>query len=497
MPNASLRAATYRRVSTEEQVSNHSLGNQADKLAAFAEQQGYAVVRDYVDPGHSGATRKRPGLEQLLHDARLGLFDTVLIYRLDRLARSTHLAYSVIQELMDVGVGVRSSSEPQIDSTTPMGKVSLGVTAIFAELERDTFMQRSQEGREKSLAAGIYNGGSVSYGYEIKDRRLVIQPQEAEVVRMIFQWYLEHRWATVRIAEELTALNIPTRFRGDGRLFRGKETLGCWRGGSIYRMLKSRTYIGEFQYGRRTASGKKDPDRVIKVAVPPIVDLEVWEAAQEMMVTNRVTALRNAKNIYMLKGLIRCAACGRSYLGAKTNGWAGYRCCGRVVPGAGPRHLACKNTHVPARMVEDPVWERITAILLDPGEVLGQQPLTLIPAELPLVEKALADARTSRERLTDLYLDANAGLSKEGYLSRLAGIDAQLAGLEARVLVLRDTQAQRRQQEQSEKRIYDLSAQYRDRLEHADDQLRQTLAHQLVKRITVQTDGSVDIEWVV
>ncbi|KQR15490.1 recombinase family protein [Deinococcus sp. Leaf326] len=270
------RAATYRRVSTEEQVSNHSLGNQSDKLAAFAEQQGYAIVRDYVDPGHSGTIRKRPGLEQLLQDAQAGLFDTVLI---DRLARSTHLAYTLIQELVDAGVGVRSYSEPQIDSTTPMGKVSLGVTAIFAELERDTFMQRSREGRRKGVTSGLHGGGLIPYGYELKDRRMVINESTAEVIRMMFNWYAESRWSATKISRELNALNVPTLYRLTGRLINGQMTPGFWHPATVLHILKNRVYMGEHQFGRQNGGRTNPLSDVLAVQVPAIVTPEVWEAA--------------------------------------------------------------------------------------------------------------------------------------------------------------------------------------------------------------------------
>jgi site-specific DNA recombinase len=493
------RAATYRRVSTEEQVSNHSLGNQSDKLAAFAEQQGYAVVRDYVDPGHSGATRKRPGLEQLLQDAKAGLFDTLLIYRLDRLARSTHLAYTLIQELMDAGVGVRSYSEPQIDSSTPMGKVSLGVTAIFAELERDTFMQRSKEGRRKSAASGIHGGGPVPYGYAIQDRRLVVHEQDAAVVRMMFNWSAEHRWSVNRIARELSTLNILAHHRAIGRLTNGRAAGGFWHDSSVRIILKNPVYRGEYQYGRLTSKGKNLWDGVLAVEVPAIVTTEIWEAAQQTFVINARTSRRNAKRIYMLKSLMRCASCGRTYSGNTKFGETRfvYKCGGRSHRHVNPHLPPCSAPHLNGIRLEAQIWERITEILGAPDEALAQQPLTIVPAELPLVEKALGEIKVSQERLTDLYLDAHGSMSKESYLTRLAAFEEQRAGLEARLLVLRDTESHRRQQEKLERHLHDLSTRYRDHLAQADDQLRQTLAHQLIKRISVHLDGSLDIDWVV
>lgn len=494
-----LRCAIYTRVSTLEQAeTNHSLDSQASKLAAFADQQGYMVARQYVDGGHSGATRDRPDLTRLLADARAGLFDSVLIYRLDRLARSTYLAYSLIQELADAGVGVRSYSEPQIDSTTPMGKVSLGVTAIFAELERDTFMQRSRDGTRKAVEKGLYSGGITAYGYTTQDKRLVIHEPEAEVIRMIFGWCVEHGWSNIRIAEELTSLKIPTRYRLAGRGVRGKATATFWRAGAILRILKNTTYRGEYRYGKRNAkAGQPGAHGITMAAAPAIVSPETWEAAQITLSRNRLIAPRNAKHTYMLRSLIRCGACGRTYIGTRGRGGYWYACNGRVLRGSTPKAHRCLNPYVRGPDLEEQVWAYITAVLRDPAHALEQLPESLIPAEVPHVEKALRAAQASRARLTDLYLDASGGMTKSDYLTRLATLDEETATLEARLTELRDVEAQRLAQEKRDRGLWALADQYRERLATASDLDRQRLAHELVRIITVQADGTVDVEYAV
>ncbi|WP_339096239.1 recombinase family protein [Deinococcus sp. VB142] len=497
-------AAIYTRVSTEEQTENYSLEAQASILKAFADQQGSVVVAEYVDAGQSGTKLERPALTRLLADAQAKQFDTVLIYRLDRLARRTHLAYSIIQQLADAGVGVRSYSEPQIDSTTPMGKVALGVTAIFAELERDTFLQRSKDGMRKAVEKGYYTGGIVAYGYKVEDRRLVIHEEEAEVVRMIFGWCVERRWSNIKIAAELTRLNIPPRYRRDGRGIRGVATAHWWRAGGVLRILKNTTYKGEYRYGKRnakTGSGKADSgtNGITVCACPAIVSPEVWDEAQKVLTSNRLTAMRNARNVYMLKSLIKCGNCGCTYVGNRGPTWAGYICCGRSGRASMPKKTAerCKNPNLSMPDIEGPIWERICTIINDPEHHLEQRPLSLIPAELPHAEKALAQAQASRSRLTDLYLDPAAGMSKTDYLSRAATLDTQIAELQERVNVLSDRAQQQANAQAQAESLRALAERYRDLLTDADDLTRQQLAHALVRRITVQKDGSVDVEWAV
>lgn len=498
------RTALYSRVSTTEQADhNHSLEVQDAKLTALAGQLGSTVARRYVDPGHSGTKRERPGLIQLLADAQAGLFDTVLIYRLDRLARSTHLAFQLVKELSDVGVGVRSLSEPQIDSTTPMGKVSLGVTAIFAELERDTFMQRSRDGVRRAVEKGLYGGGVTAYGYVVENKRLVIHEQEAEIVRMIFGWTVERHWSNIRIADELTRMNIPPRYRALGRGIRGVRTAHWWRAGAVLRILKNTTYRGEYRYGKRntkSGSGKADSGKngITTCECPAIVTPEVWDAAQAVLVSNRIVAMRNAKHVYMLRGLIRCENCGCSYVGTKGTTWSGYKCCGRSIRAAIPKATGekCMNPTLPMRDIEPHVWERIVRVLTDPAQHFAEQPLNLIPAELPHVEKALGDARKSKARLTDLYLDPSGGLEKADYLQRAGALDVQVAELEARLTELRDADQLRRERAALEQEVHRLSDQYRDALATADDTLRQRLAQHFVERVVVGRDGSMDVSWV-
>lgn len=490
------RIATYRRVSTDEQTTNHSLESQASILRAFADQQGYTVARDYVDGGWSGASRERPALEQLLADAKDGLFETVLIYRLDRLARSTYLAYSLIQELADLGVGVRSYSEPQIDSSTPMGKVSLGVTAIFAELERDTFMQRSRDGTRKAVKEGKYVGGITAYGYQAENKQLVIYEPEAEVVRMVFDWVGRQGWSTTKVAQELTRLNIPTKYRRDGRGIRGEGTATYWRAGGVQRLLKNTTYKGEYRYGKRNTKGPSGKD-IITVPCPAIVSPELWDAAQATLKRNMLTATRNAKHTYMLKSLIKCGSCGCTYVGTKGGKWQGYYCSGRAERSGKLGVERCKNPGLSMATIEPEVWQHICNLLSDPESHLEERPLTLVPAELPLARTALTQAQESRKRLTDLYLDPNGLLSKAEYLERLTGMDTQIAELESRISQLSDTAAQELVYQQQADELRALAERYRDALGSADDTLKQTLAHHLVKRVLVQPDGSVDVEWVI
>ena len=151
-------------MSTEEQAHNFSIQNQVEALLKYCEQNGYQVIKQYIDPGWSGTILERPALSELLHDAKAKLFDMVLVYKLDRLFRSNRHMYNTMAEFEELGIAFASITEP-FDTTTTMGKAYLGMASTFAEWERNTFMERSRDGLRKAVEQGIFSGGIVTYGY--------------------------------------------------------------------------------------------------------------------------------------------------------------------------------------------------------------------------------------------------------------------------------------------------------------------------------------------
>lgn len=486
------KAALYRRVSTAEQAeTNYSLDTQRDILTAYAKQQGYEIVRDYVDPGYTGTTRDRPALTQMLGEAASRTFDAVLIYRLDRLARTPYVSYSIIHELTQAGVDLMSYTEPQVNTTTPMGKASLGILSTFAEMERDTFLQRSRDGTHKAVSQGYYPGGVVAYGYQLEDRKLIIHEQEAEVIRLIYGWAAERGWTTIRIAQELTTLGIPTRYRTTGKGFHGVPKATQWQGGAVYRLLTNPVYRGEYQYGRRGGSPAQ-PRTVTTHQVPPIVAEDQWYAVQEGLTRNKLTASRNSRRTYMLRSLIKCGTCGRTYVGTHNRGWTGYMCGGRA-PRIGRENQRCKSPPIKAADLEPEIWDAITRMVLNPDAHLSSTPAPDYTVELAHVRKGLKQARAGRSRLTDLYLEGH--LDKPDYLTRAATLDAQVATLEMQERTLTDETEQQRTRTRQIKELHTLAAQYHDDIHEADDATRQRLAHLCIRRITIQPDRSADVEW--
>ncbi len=148
------RVALYARVSTKDQ----DVGLQLDELRAAAEQRGWEVVAEHIDDGVSGAKAKRPGLDALLGDAQAGKVDVVLVWKLDRLARSLQHLLQVLDDLQEWGVGFASLRDPGIDTTSAAGRLLLQVLGAFVEFERSLIRERVTAGVTRAQAAGKHCG---------------------------------------------------------------------------------------------------------------------------------------------------------------------------------------------------------------------------------------------------------------------------------------------------------------------------------------------------
>lgn len=209
------RAAIYTRVSTDDQAAGYGLDVQLAKCSAMATVKGWDVVSVFSDDGISGTldAARRPGLQALLTSACGGAIDAVIVLALDRLARKTMLVLSLVEQLDGCGVELVSVKE-QLDTSTPSGRFVLTMFAALAQLERDTIVQRTTDGRNQRGIVDGEKGGAVPFGYRrVRDETgkaagVVVVDSEAETVRRIFALRRDGL-ALRKIAAELN--------NGDGR----------------------------------------------------------------------------------------------------------------------------------------------------------------------------------------------------------------------------------------------------------------------------------------
>ena len=278
--DALARCAVYTRKSSEEGLEQdfNSLHAQRESCEAYVRSQkheGWVVLpAQYDDGGISGATLDRPALQQLLADIRARKVDTVVVYKVDRLTRSL-ADFAKIVEIFDVhGVAFVSVTQ-HFNTTTSMGRLTLNVLLSFAQFEREVAGERIRDKIAASKQRGMWMGGNPPLGYDIRDRKLVVNVVEAGTVRHIFRRYVALR--SVRLlAEDLADGGITSKqwLSTSGRQWGGQRLAR----GALYLMLQNRIYLGEIVHKDRRYPGQH----------APIVDQTLWDQVQEYLATNAV-----------------------------------------------------------------------------------------------------------------------------------------------------------------------------------------------------------------
>lgn len=223
----------YQRASTDLQAEKgFGLAVQRERIEAYAKAMGWTVHDWYVDDGYTGTTMDRPALQQLFADCAAGKIERVIVYKLDRLSRKQRGILEIIEDRFETnGVAFVSVTE-QFDTSTPTGKAMLGIMAVFAQLERDTIVERLRNGKRAKAQSGDRAVGDVPYGYKVVDGRTVIDPETAAIVRLIFARRAAGE-SLEAIAKLLNNKRIPTPKRGKR-----------WYGSTIKTILDNPIYKG-------------------------------------------------------------------------------------------------------------------------------------------------------------------------------------------------------------------------------------------------------------
>ena len=292
-----LRCAIYTRKSSEEGLEQafNSLDAQREACAAFVlsqKHEGWMVLPTlYDDGGFSGGTMDRPALQRLLGDIGAGKVDVVVVYKIDRLTRSLFDFAKIVEAFDARGVSFVSITQ-QFNTTTLMGRLTLNVLLSFAQFEREVAGERIRDKIAASKKKGMWMGGLPSLGYDVQNRKLVVNEEEALTVVHIFQRYVQLR--SVRsLQAELDAAGIKSKRRvfADGTQVGGQKLSR----GALYLMLQNRIYRGEITHKGNAYPGEH----------PAIVDKALWDQVQAILAENRVYRATgsDAKHPSLLVGL--------------------------------------------------------------------------------------------------------------------------------------------------------------------------------------------------
>ena len=475
------RISFYIRISTDEHHQKYSLGAQRERLEAFCKAQwddDWRLHKVYRDT-ESGTHMHRPGLEEMLCDAEGGLFDTLLVFRVDRLSRKVRELAQMVDELTKYGVALKSITEP-LDTANAAGKMMLQMLGVFAEFEHSTIVERTKVGMEKKARGGTWVGGVVPYGYQLDpEKGLVIHEEEAVIVKKMFKLYGLGKEGTHSICHKLNDAGHRNR--------RGKK----WDKRVILHMIKNPLYVGKLRWREVIYEGNHDP----------IIAEVLFEKAQAIM-KERVEDL-NGRRFHngderLLAGTIKCGRCKSHMVGVSTHKqerrYPYYICSKRW------NIKDCDQDYVRADLLKAGIMRDVKTMFRDEALMtrIWDEANRRLSAEKPDVDKEIGKVVTQTAKTQariDRYFEAfEAGTMKPELCDeRVQDLNARLEELEAESRAL-----------EGRRKHLELPAIDRDMLSDLVDNLEEVMAEgtnpqkkhllrRLVKKVLVHDRRKVEV----
>lgn len=435
------RVAIYARVSTTEQAEEgYSIDAQVDNIKQFCNKENKIVVEVYADKGISGKSMEnRLELQRLLADSKKGVFDELVVWKTSRLARNILDLLQIVKELEQNSISFKSMTEPY-DNSTPSGKMMMSMLAIMAEFERTTIIENLKMGMSARARQGLKNGGK-QLGYRSegsgKDSRLVVVPEEAEVVKKIYELYISGNGYKA-IASRLNKEGYKT-VKGNFYSITGVRDI-----------LMNPTYAGKItfnklvDYSTKRRKGKNENFILVDGQHESIISTETWNKVQEIMSLKDDKYPNSYSGKYPLTGIMVCPVCGHGMVAAMTtkklkDGTTKrfrFYSCGQF---RNKGSIACKANSVRAEEAEEYVFNRIKEVLLDDNilkDIVAklnssrEQNLQPLQNELNQLEKSLKSMLQKKERIFNLYEDGS--IDRKVLNERLTGIEAEINKITSR-----------------------------------------------------------------
>jgi site-specific DNA recombinase len=446
------RDAIYARVSSQRQADEATIQSQIAALEHRLKADGGRLEPEmrFLDDGYSGTTLQRPALEQLRDLIHAGGVDRLYIHSPDRLARKYVHQALLMEEFNRQQVEVVFVTSPPSDAS-PESNLLLQMQGMIAEYERAKILERTRRGRRFHARQGQVSVlGHAPYGYRYVSKiagdgeaRYEIVEDEARVVRELFRWVALEGLSLTALVRRLAKQRLPTR---KGRRRWDKATL---RG-----MLVNPAYYGEAQWGKtrlgprtstpRPKRGQPEvprrhqvprptpPQERERIAVPPLIGKDLFDAAGERLAENRRKQReRQSGATYLLSGLLVCGRCGSAYCGRRHGSGAKryvyYRCLGTDKHRNGGE-VWCQNAAVTGAL-EDEVWVDVGEVIQNPERLRRELERRLNPEPLgddcEALRGSIARLKRQLARLLDLY--ETGYLEKEDFAARMQRVKDRLA----------------------------------------------------------------------
>lgn len=386
------KIAVYCRVSTDEQAEqNISIPAQQSRITSYCHAKNWKIVEYYIDEGFSGKNLDRPAMKKLITDAQNKNFDIVAVWKLDRISRRQQHVLYLIEDIFNINnIGFSSVTE-NIDTSNPAGRAMVGVLAVFAQLERETIIERSKFGKKEAARQGRYGGG-LPYGYDYnkETKQLIINPLQAEAIKLIFEYYLTGKYGFNTIAQMLT-----------DKGFKGQRS-GYMQKDQVRNILASPFVAGYV----------KHLDNIYPGQHLEIIDKATWDVVQDM-INKRYTPIPVKDSTNLLTGVIYCAECG-SRMRFKSRKWTSknasgfnyyYVCYGRVGFEAMSKGY-CRNPFHHAEVINKKVIDKLKEYSVSPQEF--EEFLTTMQSSgasinLQVLQNELSNIDTQMDRWLNAY----------------------------------------------------------------------------------------------
>ena len=505
------RVVFYCRVSTDNQEKSETIDNQKRDLYKVYNKAD--VIKIYEDNPGSGADPDRRGLAELRRDAQKKMFDVIALWSSDRLARDLKLSLILRDEFKELGIAVEIMGKEREDSD--MGKLMGVLEGAMDEMERARIKRRFISGRERRLSEGKLIGCYPPYGYNHirrnkekgTDASFEINEQEANIVRKIFKWYIELE-SIFLVTRRLRDKNIRTRGRnGVPRFF------SC---SMISKVLRREDYIGNHYFGKSSpcpakfhinknrkyniTGRRKNPKsewRMVKVL--PIIDVDIFNKAQDIIKKRAKFALKEAKYQFLCQGIIKCVDCNRNYGGRKQDKYLIYRC---------PQHYAtnlnspvCRSRSMLAGKLDNAVWAYVSSLINDKNILKNNIRLIREKRESEKIsnKKVLESLLCEKEslknkkgKLFELYSEGKFAVGDlevkiNEFTEREKSIDTQIINVGKELKDIKELDS-------VEKEVEKICMAYQSKVSKPPFELKKYIVRKWVEEIRIEKDGSLIIK---
>ncbi len=471
------KVAIYIRVSTEEQVKEgFSIAAQKDKLAKYAESQSWEVAGLYLDEGISAKSLERPQMKQMLNDMKNNIFDTILVYKLDRLTRSVSDLHELLNLFDEYSIGFRSATEV-FDTTSAIGRLFITIVAAMAQWERENLAERVSFGIEQKVREGKYVGTPSVFGYDYTNGELEINIAEAEIVKQIYTNYLE-KGSFTGIANEFNRLNIKSK-RG-----------GYWTQRGIKNILTNPLYVGKISYKRHDEESSFTVDSANHEA---IISSQLFNDVQKRVNNLKVhTTKKHSSDDATFSSVLYCKECGRKL--------ATYV---RTIRGRKYRYYRCPNNkvkrcsnHTIAQSQLLPSFEqailklnkKFNDINVNKTDLNETQTKSTLDAEK--ITKEIERLNTRKKRMRDRLFDDT--ITSDEYKEAVAETDIEINNLNE--LLLKSTEADDTNDYENLERIKIMTDSILASWDLLDLQHKKQFINTFIKRLEIHKDENRNIE---